>query len=213
MKNHRFMYLSIMLCVSFTLSIQAQPNHQVTWNKEAKSPTLNASEKALLLNFLAESNAALLQTIQTTSKALWNKKPSTQEWSMGQCLNHLLTAEQLLLQKVKKILQTPANNKQDLRTKDAWLISKVADRGVKVKTPLNDAPPPMSQSAGIDMLKKSRKALKAFLADDTLPLRNHFGKSPYGPADAYQILLVLATHSHRHHQQMLEVLRTLQKNK
>ena len=206
MQNHRFLYLVLVFCLLCVLYAQAQPN-------TSKTSTLNASEKALLLNFLHESHTALMHTIKNTDKALWNKKPSANEWSMGQCLNHLLTAEQLLLKQVKKALTTPANNAQDLRSKDAWLISKVADRGVKVKTPLNNNPKSISQLEGIALLKKSRKALKTFLANNALPLRNHFGKSPYGPADAYQVLLVLATHSHRHHQQMLEALQSLQKNK
>ena len=217
MQNHHLLYLGLAICLLCTISTQAQLNQPhakaLALNKTSKSPTLNASEKALLLNFLNESNSALIHTIKSTDQALWHKKPSAQEWSMGQCLNHLLTAEQLLLGQVKKALEAPANNAQDLRSKDAWLISKVADRGVKVKTPLNNQPKSINQAEGMALLKKSRKALQIFLANDALPLRNHFGKSPYGPADAYQVLLVLATHSHRHHQQMLEVLRSLQKNK
>lgn len=215
MKN--LLGLSILCCFFSTIVAVGQPNvskyNQPNANQTNNSGVITPPEKALLLNFLDNSETALRPTIKNTDKALWNKKPSANEWSMAQCLTHLLIAEQLLLKQVKAALQKPAKTEVDLRRNDAWLISKVADRGVKVKTPLNDQPAAISQAEGLKLLKKSRKVLKAFLSNESLPLRTHFGKSPYGAADCYQVFLVLATHSHRHHQQMLEVMRTFEKNK
>lgn len=172
---------------------------------------INNSERVLLQNFLNITETGLIKTIQETPQKLWIQKPSAGQWSMSQCLTHILQAEKGLFMQIKKLLQQPANPALDLRDKDAWLISKIADRGVRVKTPLNNAPEPTKQEEGIVLLKKSRQAIKAFLENKDLPLRNHFGRSPYGKADTYQLLLVIATHSIRHHAQMQEVLKALKK--
>lgn len=67
-------------------------------------------------------------------------------------------------------------------------------------------PEALSKNEALNQFILSRKAIQKFI-DLDLPLRSHFGKSSYGPADTYQLMLVIAGHSMRHHHQMLEVLK------
>ncbi|WP_299460665.1 DinB family protein [uncultured Microscilla sp.] len=209
MKQINTLFLALFCCLSIQLQAQTEQASVVT-NMSHKG-TINTNEKAFLQNFLNVTETDLIKTILSIDKAIWNKQTNKDTWSMGQCMTHIIQAEKAILGQIKKTLKAPADNSTNLRHKDAWLISKIADRGRKVKTPLNNAPKALTQEESIAQLKQSRKTIKAFLANEDLPLRNHFGRSPYGKADAYQLFLVIVTHSMRHHAQMMEVMADLKK--
>ena len=121
-------------------------------------------------------------------------------------MHHILTAEQGLFQNIKALLEQAPKDGSHLKKNDAWLIGKINDRGRKVKTPLDNHPEVMPREQAIAAFKNSREQIIEFLQNEQLPLRNHIGKSPYGPADTYQLFLVIAAHGLRHHAQILEVL-------
>lgn len=170
---------------------------------------VSESERLFLLNFLEASEQDLLAVIDPLTEEQWTYTPDGIAWSPAQCMSHILQAERGLFMNIQKLLNAPSNFKKDLSPRDAWLIGKIADRGVKVKTPLPEQPEIMTKEEALHTFKNSRKAIRKFLENEKLPLRGHIGKSPYGPADSYQLFLVIAAHSLRHKAQIDETLAEL----
>ena len=169
---------------------------------------ITKEESLFIKNYLDKTQDELVTLVMDIDDEIWMKKPAPDRWSASECMEHILLAEKAVFGQVKKALQEEAG-KDDLKLNDAWLISKISDRGVKVKTPLEPQSGTMSKEEAIKGLKSSRKEISNFLKDETLPLRNHYGQSPYGKADVYQLLLVIAAHSMRHTAQMQEILNVL----
>ena len=170
---------------------------------------IDQGERSLLLNFLQASEEDLLSVIQPLSENQWTQTPDSESWSPAQCMSHILQAEQGLFKSIQMLLDSPSNYEKDLSPNDAWLIGKIADRGVKVKTPLPEQPAIMTKDEALLAFKNSRQKIRDFLKNESLPLRGHIGKSPYGPADSYQLFLVIAAHSLRHKAQIDEILAEL----
>ncbi len=172
---------------------------------QAQSGKISPEEKEFLVNFLKVTQDDLLTTISKVDAQQWTERPEDGGWSVADCMEHVIMAEQAVFGQVKEALASTADNEQNTKHLDAWLIGKITDRGVKVQTPLPPQENGKSKQEMIDELKASRENIIAFVEEDH-EMRNHFGRSPYGPADAYQLLLVIAAHSMRHTAQVTEVL-------
>ena len=165
---------------------------------------LKNNDMKLLLNYLDRTEREFLMTLDTMNIEIRNFKPNDNAWSVKEIVAHVVTANQGILSQVKIAMENNSQTVEDLSKNDAWLISKVSDRGVKVTTPL----PAPDDSIAWETLTKSYKDNKQeitnFLANPNLELRKHYGRSPYGKADCYQMFLVLAAHNMRHHHQILD---------
>ncbi len=188
----RYMFLSL----AFTLSI-LQLN--------AQSGKISKEDRSFLVNYLEVTQQDLLQTLNDLSEAEWSAKAADGGWSPAECMEHIVEAEHAVFMQVKKALNGPAGS-DDLSARDGWLMCKITDRGNKVNTPLPPSGKIQTKAKLITAFNTSRKEILSFLEDKKLPLRTHYGKSPYGKADAYQLLLVIAGHSMRHTHQILETI-------
>ncbi len=172
--------------------------------------TLSKQEKNFLLDYLTITEEGIIDELNALNEDQWAYTPADGGWSVGECMEHVLVAEMGLLMQARKAMEAEADNSLNTRHQDAWLISKVNDRGTKVNTPLPPIENIRDKEEIITAFKESREAVRAFYDDDKKPFRNHFGKSPYGPADVYQIGLVVGAHSMRHHHQIKEILAEMQ---
>ena len=170
--------------------------------------TISKEEHRFITDYLKRTEADMIYTLRGIDERIWTKKSSTDSWSPAECAEHVLLAERGLMAQIKKAL-AGESGQDDLRANDAWLIGKISDRGVKVQTPLNPKHGQIKKEEVIRELQASRAEILEFLKDDSLGLRNHYGRSPYGKADVYQLLIVVAGHSMRHTAQIQEILNAL----
>ena len=178
----------------------------VTTKAGGQSNFISESEYTFLTNYLEITQDQIVQTLDTISDEVFLYEPMDGGWSIKECMEHVLLAEEGLFSEFQQVLQNDPSD-QSTRHLDAWLISKVSDRGTKVVTPLPMIESERNRQAFIKGINESRSRILNFIASyEGIQFRNHFGRSPYGPADAYQLLLVAAAHSMRHHHQMLEVI-------
>lgn len=171
----------------------------------AQSGKISKEDRSFLVNYLEVTQQDLLQSLNDLSEAEWLTKPADGGWSPAECMEHIVQAEKAVFMQVKKALKEPAG-KDDLSARDGWLMCKITDRGNKVQTPLPPSGKEQSKTTLIAAFNASRAEILRFLEDKKLPLRTHYGKSPYGKADAYQLMLVIAGHSMRHTNQILETV-------
>jgi DinB superfamily len=171
---------------------------------------ITKAERTYLLQQLESSKAAMLASIKGLTPAQWNFKPAPEVWSVAECAEHIILAEDTLFGMEQKVLATPATPRLANATPegDRAIVAQAEDRSVKAQAnapvmPTGNYPTP--QSAAAEFIKRRAKTI-AYVKTTQDQLRIHSGPGPLAaPADPYQFLLVLAAHSARHTAQIHEV--------
>ncbi len=175
----------------------------------AQSKKISDAERQFLEGNYLTTTELLESLLEGLSESQWSERPSNGGWSIQETMEHVVLAMPAQITGLEKALATESHEFKDLRLRDGWLLSKITDRGVKVKTPLE---PKGSQVTKEEMLETYRIQGARFLEilrNKKTEFRNHYGKSPYGEVDAYQLMIFIPGHIQRHLSQMEEILRDL----
>ena len=171
---------------------------------------MSEAERTYLVSELKSSEVALLASINGLTPAQWTFKPSPDAWSIQECAEHLILAEDLIFGEAQKALRTPAVTRLSGATTegDRQIVAQLEDRSKKAKAPKVIQPAgrfPTPESAAAEFQLRRGKSI-AYVETTHDPLRVHVGDGPTGaPADVYQFLLEMAAHSARHTEQIREV--------
>ena len=170
---------------------------------------INAAERTFLVDQLEQSKKAMLASIQGVSDAQWRFKPAPTVWSVQECAEHIILAEDYIFGAAQQILKSPAVDRpanSNLQY-DRMLADKVLDRSQKATAPEPLVPSQRfatpADAAGEFTLRRDKTI--AYAKTTTDDLRVHVGPGPAGPMDAYEFVLLIAAHSARHTAQIREV--------
>jgi hypothetical protein len=176
----------------------------------ADSGTMTPSEREYLVAQLEKSKADMLASIDGLTTAQWKFKPAPNVWSVQECAEHLVKTEGMLFGMAQKSLSEPAverlataNEEQDHK-----LVAMMQDRSQKGKAPEPLVPSGMfaTPADAAEAFKAARDKSIAYVKTTDDPLRTHVIKGfPWGDVDAYQVLLLMASHTERHTAQIKEV--------
>lgn len=179
-------------------------------SRDAADGSMTTTERRYLLDELKSSEDGLLGAIKGLTEAQWTFKPAPDAWSIQECAEHLILAEDLIFNEAQKVLATPSVSRLSNATPegDRQVVAQMEDRSTKAKAPKVLQPTrkfPTPESAAKEFkLRRDKTIAYAKSTQDTL--RIHAGDGPAGPtADVYQFLLELAAHSARHTAQIREV--------
>jgi hypothetical protein len=178
--------------------------------QDATDGSMMPTERKYLLDQLKSSEAGLLDAIQSVTQAQWTFKPSPGAWSIQECAEHLILAEDLIFNEAQKVLVTPPVARLSNATPegDRQVVAQMENRTTKAKAPKVLQPTdkfPTPEDAAREFKLRREKTI-AYVESTKDPLRIHAGDGPAGPrADVYQFLLELAAHSVRHTAQIREV--------
>jgi hypothetical protein len=170
---------------------------------------VSAEDRAKGLAYLEKTRAGVVAAVSGLSDAQLNFKPAPERWSVAQVLEHIASAEDMLMGLVTSQAMTapPRAPGEDVKAIDDLILTAIPDRSEKRSAP-EPLIPTNRYGSSADALKhfgESRAKTAAFLKD-TPGLRGHAADSPLGKKlDPYQWLLFIAAHSERHTKQMLEV--------
>jgi len=175
----------------------------------AADGSMTPAERAYLLEQLETSKKAMLASIQGLSAAQWTFKSAPEVWSVQECAEHIILAENYIFGGAQQILKTPAVDRPALSNEevDRKIVAGVQDRSHKAKAPEPIVPSgkfATPEDAAREFTARRDKTI-AYVTTTTDELRVHVGPGPAGPMDAYQFLLLLAAHSARHTAQIREV--------
>lgn len=179
-------------------------------NDDAATGGMTKAERKYLLSELNSSEAALLASVKGLTPAQWKFKPSPDVWSIQECAEHLILAEDLIFDEAQKTMKTrPVARLSNANSEgDRQVVAQMEDRSKKAKAPKVIQPTgkfPTPQSAAQEFRLRRDKTI-AYVKTTHDPLRIHAGDGPSGAtADVYQFLLQLAAHSTRHTAQIREV--------
>jgi hypothetical protein len=170
---------------------------------------MNPSERAYLLDVLDSTQKAMIAGIQGVSDAQWRFKPAPEVWSVQECAEHIILAEDFLRNTAMKVVQTPAVARLATATpeNDRKLFESVQDRSKKASAP-EPIRPGAKFATPADAVREftaRRGKTVEYVKSSNDDLRTRVTTSPLGQLDAYQFLLLLASHSARHTAQIREV--------
>lgn len=168
-----------------------------------------AEDRAAGLAHLEKTRAAVLAAVEGLSEAQLNFKSAPEKWSVAQVLEHIASAEDMLMGLVtgQAMSAPPRTDGEDVKAIDQLILTAIPDRSQK-----RSAPEPLiptnrygSSAEALKHFGESRAKTIAFMKETT-GLRDHASDSPLGKKlDPYQWLLFISAHSERHTKQMLEV--------
>jgi hypothetical protein len=170
---------------------------------------LTDSERSFLVEQLQKSKEYFLASIAGVTDAQWRFKPSPTVWSVAECAEHIVLSEDFLFKTSQGILKTPVVARPETSTseQDQKLVAMVGDRSHKAT-----APEPITPSGKLATPADAARAFTekrdrniAYAKTTTDELRVHTVKGPLGIMDAYQFLLLMASHTGRHTDQIKEV--------
>jgi hypothetical protein len=176
----------------------------------AQSGTLTPEERGYLIDQLGKSKQAFIGSIQGLTDAQWNYKAAPERWSIKECAEHIILAEDFIFAGSQKMLQTPAQPRAASSTpeRDRAIFAMVQDRSHKAAAPEQVRPTgqwPTVADAIAEFTKRRDRNI-AYVRDTSDELRAHYSSdTPLGTMDAYQVLVLMAGHSLRHTAQIQEV--------
>ncbi len=154
----------------------------------------------------------LLQTVRPLDPKIFSQRPSENEWSVGEIVQHLSLVEERVVMELAKAIEREPQRVRFL--KKLVPTSIVSSRLIRVKAPkaVNPVTVPEKESAieNLDRARQSLKALCVYHGADRL--RNLIFKHPFlGDIDGVATISFVGHHEHRHFKQIREVLKKLRR--
>jgi hypothetical protein len=196
---------------SAVLSVLAISILSVAPAMAADGGALNDSERAFLIEQMEISKKAFLASIAGISEAQWTFKPAPNVWSVQECAEHIVLSETFLFDTSQQILKSPAVARPEKSGPefDHQLAIGVQDRSHKATAPAPIDPAgrasTLTPAAARKQFTEKRDQNEAYVKTTSDDLRVHVAPGPAGPMDAYQFLVLMATHTARHTEQIKEV--------
>jgi hypothetical protein len=166
-----------------------------------------------LIDQYADHTVSLIVAVEGLTDQAWAFRESAERWSIGEVVEHIVLAEQLLLEQVRQSVLTSPETQPAPVDEQAQADEQVA-RNIVDRTRPAQAPPP-AQPTG--KYQSPTEALRAFIQVrsqtlalleqyDEATLRRHRADSPLEmPLDGYQWMLFIVGHGQRHLQQIAQV--------
>jgi hypothetical protein len=172
--------------------------------------TLSQGERDRAMSELHATRKALIDLVSAASPAQLRFKPAPEVWSIAEIAEHIVLSESLIPKTATTALAAAADPEmvKQASGKDQAVLTQVPVRDQKFKAPESLIPRKTypSSKALLAAFRLARDTNIAYLRDTKDPLRAHAIQHPaLGPIDCYQVYLLLASHTQRHINQMLEV--------
>lgn len=177
----------------------------------ADGGTLNDAERAFLIDQMEISKKAFLASISGISEAQWKFKPAPNVWSVQECAEHIVLSETFLFDTSQNMLKSPAVARPERSNAefDHQLAIGVQDRSHKATAPAPIDPAgrasTLTPEGAAKQFVAKRDQNEDYVKTTSDDLRIHVMPGPAGPMDAYQFLVLMATHTARHTEQIKEV--------
>jgi uncharacterized damage-inducible protein DinB len=159
----------------------------------------------LVIERMADSDAAFTGAIGALSPEQWLWKPAAETWSVAECAEHVVIVEQGVLFR----LRTSSAEGIEKTSGKEQLLSGLHLRTQRLQAPARVMPTGRFASPGecLAALETARAATLAWASDASTQLESHVMPHPmFGELHGLQWLGLIASHQLRHVGQMREVM-------
>lgn len=158
----------------------------------------------------------IVEATRGLSDAQWQFKPAPDRWSIGEIVEHMVTVEERVLNRLNNELTQapPPPADRDWQKLDAIILERIPDRSNKAKAPeIIEPTGTWTLTDALSRVFQNYERLSKFI-ESTSDLREHILDAPpikfvsngeYTTADGYQWALTGAAHDERHVRQIEEV--------
>jgi hypothetical protein len=175
---------------------------------------MTTEDRTKVLHWLEESSQEFHAATDGVTEEQWKWKPTPERWSVGETAEHIVLAEALLFDNVKKSIAAPANPAWEEQTKGKteFIVQVMAPRLGKAQAPEPIVPRNgMTLSQVKERFDQQRAEIVKFASQTDLALKEHTEVHPFpifGTLNAYQWLIYVPLHTERHDKQIAEVKAT-----
>lgn len=152
----------------------------------------------------------LIVTVSPLASEIFSARPSANEWSVGEIVQHLCLVEERVVKDLERAFAKEPRNVAFLRRLVPTFI--VSSRLLRVKAPKAMNPINVPEKAAvIDNYIRARENLKALCATHGKDRFKHIVfKHPFlGEIDGLATVSFVGYHEHRHYKQIREVLKRI----
>lgn len=176
---------------------------------ETSGPFTN-EERAYAIDLLKTTQADIHQSVTGLSVQQLSYKPSTDRWSVAECLEHIALVEGRLFKGVQLGMDNPANRERraEISVSDVDVIKGMRSRKSARLAPAGTEPTGQFGDAtgALQAFDTLRDTIIDFAQNTQEDLRTHyFDNRVFGTIDTFQALLMIANHSERHRKQIEEI--------
>ena len=168
------------------------------------------AERAYAVDALQTTRISLQQALDGLSTAQLRYKPGPDRWSIAECAEHIVLVEGGIFRAVQISMDRPADpdRRAQINVSDVTVIKAVRSRNATMPAP--DPFVPTGRFADLEatlrVFDQQRDAVIEYVRAIGADFRTHYFKHPVlGLLDAYQAILVIASHGERHRKQIKEV--------
>ncbi len=168
---------------------------------------MNKAEKEVCLKSLADTQKALLDTLETVSDKQFLARPAEDKWSMAELVEHIILVDSSILKGIHKFGTTPSTEPIVSKLILEKIVDRVADRSRKIPAPKYFIPKGMfaTKAEAVAGFKKHRVSIDEFIQTTELPLKLiGFPHQIFGVLNGVDWLVFMAGHCERHRLQMEE---------
>jgi hypothetical protein len=172
---------------------------------------MTEAERQRVVDYLEQTKASILGATCDFTEEQWRFKPSPEQWSAAECIEHVAVVEQSLVRTIQRLASGPPGTEEQLastRGKEELILKAVPTRRGKVQAPEPARPSNRwsDTAALVASFTEIRDRTILYVQSTDHPLRRvTHSHIVFGPLDGYQWLLFLAAHSERHLRQLQEL--------
>lgn len=164
-------------------------------------------EKEICLKSLADTQKALLSTIELVSEEQFIAQPAKDKWSMAELVEHIILVDNSILKGLHKFGATPSTEPIVSKLAIENIVSAVSNRSRKIPAPKYFIPKGVftTKAAAIEGFKGHRAKIDEFIKTTDLPLKFvGFPHPIFGMLNGLDWFVFMAGHCERHRLQMEE---------
>jgi len=167
-------------------------------------------EKVEMLQSLRSGQAALLEALEGVAEDISRRGPGPGKWSLLECMEHVAVAEEYLFAQLasSKAVDRPVVN----TGREAAIRRRGTDRTRRIDAP--DVAVPRGRFASLkdarDHFVTTRDRTIDYVEQSHEDLRARIASHPLiGAVNCYELLLIIASHPHRHAEQIREIVKAV----
>jgi len=174
---------------------------------------MSPAERIEIVEMLEISREDFRAAVAGVSESLAKTRPEADRWSVLDCVEHVATVEEMFLKRLADGEYTEAPPED--RAKEVSLAARIVDRSSRRQAPETVLPKGRftSLAEGLEQFEGGRARSLQFARERAADLYTLASMHPaFGPLNGVEALIIIASHSRRHAEQIREARAAIEKS-